>query len=542
MPNAVDAETARLAPDRAAVGPALDPLRGTPPTRRDALSALAVATVVTVMAWWWRSPMVPTDPYHYVTDTVNFPSEDWIALGLSRYGIFLANMPPAYVFGKAEATYYFWPLLSTALLAAMIYLLARRFWGVTAGLVAVTLLFCNTLVLYHLTRFYPDVMAIALVYAAAFAALMARDRGFTGRSAVLWLLVTGFLLGWSFEVRETAMLSWPIVILLLWKRGFLLRAFGVVALTAGMWLALDVGISWFVYGDPLLKVHVLLHENPAGVGRLPRVRPAPATPVEPLGFTRGHWFFTIPRIALERRPDGVWMVLSGVVAALAVVVRNRPVRVFSVGFVAVYGLNLLAGGVLLPNRPFGDLTNSRYWVQYPPAIALVLAGLVALTIRRLQSRRPSTGAGWRRWAVPIAVAGAVCAVPVVQAQQFLTNTQAFAPNGGDALEELRDFVAGSGFTARTWWSDTRTLRLLPTVQRPVFGGEKLFTGKGRALVKGAVPKPGDAVLFYSAHDGDVCFHCNLNMQSWLRANPQVPAGWQLVFATPDKNIELYRVR
>lgn len=540
MPYAVDAVNADLAPGRAAAATTPDALRGTPPTRRDALSALAVAAVVTVMAWWWRSPMVPTDPYHYVAQTLEFPSDNWVALGLSRYGIFLANIPPALLFKDAQATYYFWPLLSTALLAAMVYLLARRFWGVTAGLVAVTVLFSNSLVLYNLTRFYPDVMAIALVYAAAFCALMARDRGFSGRSGLLWLLLTGFFLGWSFEVRETAMLSWPIVMLLLWKRGALLRAFGIAAITVGLWLALDVGISWFVYGDPLLKVHVLLGENPAGAGYAPPIRPDAAS--EPEQYSRWHWFLTIPRTALETRPDGVWVVLSGIVAALAVVVRNRPLRVFSAGFIAVYALNLLAGGVLLPQRPFGDLSNSRYWIQYFPAIALVLGGLTALAIRWLVARRAATGAGWGRWAVTLAVAGAVCAVPVWHAQQFLTNTEAFAPNGGDALEELRDFAAGSGFTAGTLWTDSRTLRLVPTVQRPVFGGNELWTAEGRLLTEDSVPQPGDAVLFYSAHDPDVCVHCNMNIQRWLTSHPQVPANWDLLFATQDKNIELYRVR
>ncbi len=540
MPLAVDAVNADVAPANAPEDTASDPLRGTPPTRRDILPAVAVATVVTVMAWVWRSPMVPTDPYHYVVQTLQFPSDNWVALGLSRYGIFLANLLPAYLFKNAEATYYFWPLVSTALLAAMVYLIARRFWGVTAGLVAVVILFCNTLVLYNLTRFYPDVMAIALVYAAAFAALMARDRGFRGRSSVVWLLVTGFLLGWSFEVRETAMLSWPIVMLLLWKRETVVRAFGVVAITVGLWLALDVGISWFVYGDPLLKAHVLIGENPAGAGYPAPQRPPSAVLAEPVHHSRWDWFLTIPRTALAARPDGVWVVLGGVVAALAVFARNRPLRLFAAGFIAVYGLNLLAGGVLLPQRPFGDLANSRYWIQYFPAVALVLGGLTGQAIRWLGSRPVARRGRWARWLVPVAVAGAVCAVPVWQAQQFLTNTAAFAPNGGDALEELRDYAAGAGFTADTLWTDSRTLRLLPVVQRPVFGGEKLWTAKGRTLTKDSVPQPGDAVLFYSAHDTGVCIHCNWNMQGWLKEHPQVPANWDLVYATGDKNIELYR--
>ncbi len=82
---------------------------------------------------------------------------------------------------------------------------------------------------------------------------------------------------------------------------------------------------------------------------------------------------------------------------------------------------------------------------------------------------------------------------------------------------------------------------MPVFQRPVFGGDKLWTGKGRALTKDADPQPGDLVLFYSAHDTGVCIHCNWNIQGWLKEHPQVPTNWELIFATQDKNIELYRV-
>ena len=161
------------------------------------MAAIGVASLVALFAFVWRSPIVPTDPYRYVLQTLQFPSDSWVALGLSRYGIFLANLAPAFLFDERRG--------HLLLLAAAVDRppggdgLPHRtpFWGVAAGLVAVVVLFSNTLVLYNTTRFYPDVMAIALVYAAAFAALMARDRDFRGWSAILRLLVTGFFLGWS---------------------------------------------------------------------------------------------------------------------------------------------------------------------------------------------------------------------------------------------------------------------------------------------------------------------------------------------------------
>ena len=134
------------------------------------------------------------------------------------------------------------------------------------------LIFTNLIVLYNLTRGYPDIMSMALVFAALVAALMARDRGFEGRAALLWLLATGFLLGWSFEVRETGLLAWPIVLAVLWRRGSVLRTYAVVAAPVLGWAALDILISGVVYGDPLLKAHTLMGTNPTGVGNVPRPR------------------------------------------------------------------------------------------------------------------------------------------------------------------------------------------------------------------------------------------------------------------------------
>ena len=81
----------------------------------------------------WRSPIVPTDPWHYVRSALEFPSDEWVPLGYTRYGIILANDPPAFLFKNAEATYYFWPLLSAAVLAASLYLVGRRLWGRSPG-------------------------------------------------------------------------------------------------------------------------------------------------------------------------------------------------------------------------------------------------------------------------------------------------------------------------------------------------------------------------------------------------------------------------
>src|SRR6476620_6335013 len=97
------------------------------------LEAAVIGLAVIALAYVYRSIIVPTDPWHYVRSAMYFPSDGWVALGYTRYGIVLANIPTVWLFGNAQATYYFWPILSSGLMAAGVYLLGRRFWGPVAG-------------------------------------------------------------------------------------------------------------------------------------------------------------------------------------------------------------------------------------------------------------------------------------------------------------------------------------------------------------------------------------------------------------------------
>ena len=92
------------------------------------------------------------------------------------------------------------------------------------------------------------------------------------------------------------------------------------------------------------------------------------------------------------------------------------------------------------------------------------------------------------------VALAVVVYPVVVGANYLLTYPAFAPNGGDALEKLRDELGATGFDAPTVWTDWETKRLLPPYQRGFFGGDKVWTGPGRSLTGPGEPAPGDYVL------------------------------------------------
>ncbi|WP_392544823.1 glycosyltransferase family 39 protein [Oryzobacter telluris] len=535
----MSAATDRVTRDQTAPGDergARAPWSGTPLTRRDVAVAAVIAAVVVVVAIVWRSPIVPTDPWHYVRSALEFPSANWVPLGFTRYGIILATIPPAFVFKNAEASYYFWPLVSAAMLSASLYLVGRRLWSPVAGLVAVVVLFTNTIVFFNLSRGYPDIMSMALVMTALLTALLARDRGFTGKSAIAWLLVTGFLLGWSFEVRETGMLAWPIVLAVLWQRGRVLRNLAIVAAPVLAWAALDVGISGLVYGDPLLKLHTLTGTNPTGVGNAP---PPPPTRIDDADRTRWGYFLSIPKAALERG-DGVWLVVSGIVAALAIVARNRGLRLAAFGFISVYGVNLLLGGVLFPKRPFGTLIVPRYWIQYFPFIALVIGGLVAVAAAWLMRRSSLSGKGAGAL-VTAGVAIVGLAWPVYHAVTYVPTVQAFAINGGDGLQQLRAHLAAEKFETTEVWTDWETKRMLPAYQRPIWGGEKVWKGTPKSLTGAGVPEAGDAVLIFSADDA-VCDHCRRALEPWAAKNPTIPPTWDLTWEDAAHTVQFYVVR
>jgi hypothetical protein len=228
------------------------------------------------------------------------------------------------------------------------------------------------------------------------------------------------------------------------------------------------------------------------------------------------------------------------VAILAVLVPNRALRLVSGSFIVVLVLNLLAGGVLLPDHPFGALMNVRYWIQYFPYLALVAGGLTALVCRWLVRRRAFASPVARGTVVAL-LAVLVCAVPVVQAAHYLPTVKALAANGGNDLEELRAHLEGTDFRVERVWTDWETGRLLPVYQRPVFGGAKVWNGRAKSLTGWRQPVAGDAVLLYSARS-NVCVNCRRALAPWLRKHRTVPANWELAYEDPGKTLQLYRVR
>ena len=517
---------------------ARDWLRGTRWDRRDVVVASLIGVAIVVIAYVYRSIIVPTDPWHYVRSARLFPVHDWVALGYTRYGIILASIPPVKILGNAQVAYYFWPMLSAGVLGATTYLMAKRWWGWVAGAVSVILLFTNTVVFYNLSRGYPDIMSMAIFGLAIIAAIMARDAMLEGRLPGWWLLAIGFLLGWGFEVRETSMLMWPLIAVILWRREFLLRAILLVTLPVLGWAALDVGISWWAYGDPLLKYHTLTGLD-ISARRTDTGEIANAALVG-----KPRWFYVtyIPDRALGMF-GGFWMVAAGVVALVGLAFRNGAIRLMSGWFILVYGLTVLAGGALDPAHPRGKLDIARYWIPFVPATSLVVAGVVAVVGGWVARRLLSSESRPVVKALPAALlAVLVCIGPVVSGVDYARTNDAFAPNGGAALEELRDHLRGKDLRPGVLWTDWETRRIIPPYQRDLFGGKPVWRGTTKSLTGAGAPAPGDYVLIFTK-GSNTCPFCTTALKPWRDKNSgALPATWTTDFVSDEGNLTLYRVR
>lgn len=507
-----------------------------PWTRADLGIAGLIALAAAAVAWVFRSEIVSTDPWHYVMAALQFPQHSWVPLGYTRYGMILPLGPLVLTWGYAPATFYAPALVASAVLAGSVYLVGRRFWGRWAGVTAVALLLSNWIVFTNLSRFYPDIPSMALVLLALVLAMAARDqRAARPLRTDILILGSGFLLGWSFEARETALFAWPIVIAALWVKGRVLRNALLTAAPVLLWAAVDVTIGALAYGDPLLKLHTFTRQdlattsNPADVAVLNQF----------VGLPRLDYLTMIPRLIVENGvPGGSWFLALGAVALLGFLVPNTAVRLCSAAFVVSYLLFVGVSGFFVPGHPAGRLDVERYWIQFVPWIALACAGVAHVTISALGGRRPARRLRYARGlgTVVLLVAAVVVVAPSI------ASSPALATNGGAALSDVSRTVADAHpAVGASVFTDWQTARILPIYRHPAFGGAPAWSAPVRSLTGKETPKGGDLVLLVSS-EASPCGFCTAALKPWRAEHRSVPTAWRPIYVSQDGGYVLYEVR
>ncbi|TQM63879.1 glycosyltransferase family 39 protein [Humibacillus xanthopallidus] len=513
-----------------------DGLAGRPWTRSDFAVAAVVAFATMVIATVFRTEIVSSDPWHYGMAAIEFPQDTWVPLGYTRYGMIIPLVPVALLFGQAAMTFYLPAVLASGVLAGSLYLLGRRWWGRIAGVTAVVLLVTNWIVFTNLSRFYPDIPSISLVMAALVLAVAARGRQLTGgRGSDLLPLAAGFLLGWSFEARETALFAWPALIIVLWVHGRVWRNAVLTALPVLFWAAVDVTVSAVAYGDPLLKLHTFTRQDLSAT-----TNPGDLAVVDQfVGLPRMDYLTLIPRLTLERDvPGGVWFLVLGGLALLALLVRNTAVRLAAGSFLASYVLFVGVSGFFVPSHPAGRLDVQRYWIQFVPWIALAVAGalhvLVRGAMRRADPPRPQLAHAL--------AAALLVAVPLMALVPAVSSSPLVAPNGGTPMAGISAELARiSPSKDVSVFTDWQSARILPIYQRPAFGGEKLWQATVRSITGQRQPQSGDYALLVASKDSP-CGFCTDALERWRERNPTVPDNWERVYASRNDGYVLYAVR
>ena len=516
-----------------------DWLSGRPWTLSDAAASSLVFAVVVLIFWVLRTSIVPTDPWNYVQAARNFPADTWVPLGYTRYGMILPLLPIVALFGNSEVTYYFWPLVGAGLLAACLYLVGVRFWGRLTGMLAVVLAFSSPIVFLNSSRGYPDVQSTGVFMLAVVLAFHARDRRkVTGTAPAVLLLAVGFLLGWAFEARETTALTWPIIALILWQGRGLLRVVGLVAGAMAVWAVADLAIGHFGYGDALVRIHAFTRQDLAA-GQLPGDQAAKA---ELVGRERVFYLLAVPRYLATTVTLGGWTLIVGSIALVGWCFRRT--RFATLFFVAAFlGFVGITGG-FFPDHPSGVIYLQRYWIPFLALAGLAAAGVVHEVARSLTTqleRYPLNGVRIRHRGAVLALALVVSIGPVLGLAGHLRGDSVLAANGATQLSQLRAYLATSTDRPIRIWSDWESVRLLPIYQRPSFGGPELWSAEFLSLNPKRKPKPGDYVVINSPDDNS-CYFCRLVLDRYKeQIGGTLPTDWQEVWATPKRNLILYRV-
>ncbi len=507
----------------------------------DVLAGLGVALAAVAIALAYRSALVPTDPWHYVQGALQYPEPTWRPSGLTRWGFLLAIVPFASLWGDAEATYYAVPLISTGVLAAVLYLLGTRYVARLAGLLGAVLALSTPIVFVNLTRGYADVTATMLVALALLLATLAADAAREGAVAgrpwgwrvPVLLVACGFVTGWSFEVRETAVFAWPVIGLVLLSIRRPLATLAWFAPPALAWLVVDVMLCSSIYGDPWIKLRILTGADIS------------ASEVSSDSVYVGQsrwWYVTI-------LPRSLWELSGGPVLVAALLVgavggwflRAHLGRLWGWGMLTLL-LLWAQGGPLSPEHPSVRLDVARYWLSFIIPLMLCAVGVVVIVVRRTL--------GEVRVAA-LALGGAALIGMLVPAARFAATYPGFAPNGGDAMSELRDELTDTGgMPAQRVWADWATQRILHVYEVGPFGDPRWEAFRIRSLsyllrnpparARG-YPRPGDYVLLYSVDDR-TCWHCRRALKPVEAAFGPFPAeGWQEAYASTAGNLVLYRL-
>ncbi len=393
----------------------------------------------------------------------------------TRLGLTLPTWGAIQLFGYSEAAYYLLPIVLSTVLVIATYLLGRVTFGRMVGLVAAAMILTLPWVLPSATRLLPDVGLAALLTGAVTAVIAAANRSALhgwDRSANLLLVAAGVLLGWSYLVREMALLFMPIALFV--ALFYKVRPRSLVHLA---WPVVLTGLmeslyGWLVWGSPLTHLNVVIarSSDPATEFVVERSAAALARQTSAATFT------IFPEMLLTHAVGFIVLLLT--VGLVIAVVSTRQTRFLALG---VWALTIWAGltaAGLIPRVI--RLEVDRYWIVILPPIVVGGLGALWLVGERLTGRKLASAS--------VAVVGVAALTLGITATM---QTSGLVALGADDFQQLRAWLAEQGGD-QTLWTDSRTAPILALYTRSPFG-TALGSGEVRSLNEGSEYVPPEDV-------------------------------------------------
>ena len=459
----------------------------------------------------------PSDQLNYFNAASAFPygfPRPGAIHQVTRFGLVLPVRLAIDVFGYSEAAYHVVPLLATLTVLAATYALGTTLFTPVVGAASAVVVVTAMPMFTDAAALLPDAPAAGLFTIAAVLALRVRR----GRR---WpLLLIGVLLAWSYAIREFIVFAWPLIPVLLVRRGVPMRRLAWVAAPVVAYLGVEMLLCQALYGDPLARVHAILHQ---------RLSPYPAY----WGMPRAAYLVQLP-VTLLHEPGGAWLTALLGALLLGALVWRRRLAVPLAWCALIWVPLTLSGGLIEPDDPALRLNLIRYWFPLFPPLAAGGIGVLWLAAAWCTARRARLAVAP---AVVLAVAGFAAGTSVAAAGR---DPVIGTDNGRAQMAAFRGWMthhAGPG----TLWTDSRTTGVAEVYRRASFGGRRWSNPVRPVTAHGPRPGPGDLVLFFDAAHGTVCGVCR-SAEDGLWGDPPRPLpSWHPVFATRDDVVRVYRV-
>jgi 4-amino-4-deoxy-L-arabinose transferase-like glycosyltransferase len=313
-----------------------------------------------------------------------------------RFGLLLPVAAAYGLLGVSEATTALVPLVASVASVILVFFIARRRFGVAAGVIAAVLMASFPLSIRYGSILVPEIIAEAYILAAIWLYLRASDSG-----RIATAIAAGMGLGLAYLTRELALfIVLAVLIEAAWQRRWRLLlaiAFGSLAVVLGEQLC-----YWLAAGDPLLRLHAMAAHNQ---------RPTAAAFLEHPGW---RFFRALPHMMLVPSLGfGVHSLTAlGLAAGATFILGRRQVALFIL-WAAIPWFYLNFGTTSLKTyiaMPIGD----RYLELIYPPLFILSGALLAVLLQKTHGRTLVTAG-----VTLLAGSGVICA-HAIRASGFRT--------------------------------------------------------------------------------------------------------------------------